>query len=48
MTTPNQRWDATDYAANARFVADLGQPVLELLHHNLANAYWTSGAVTGH
>jgi len=26
-----QRWNATDYAANARFVSDLGQPVLDLL-----------------
>ncbi len=26
-----QRWSATDYAANARFVADLGSPLLELL-----------------
>ena len=31
MTTPTQCWDPTDYAANARFVADLGQPVLDLL-----------------
>ena len=31
MTTPTQRWDASDYATNARFVADLGQPVLDLL-----------------
>ena len=26
-----QRWDAADYATNARFVSDLGQPVLDLL-----------------
>jgi len=26
-----QTWNAADYAANARFVADLGQPVLDLL-----------------
>src|SRR5512134_318031 len=26
-----QAWDAADYAANARFVSDLGQPVLDLL-----------------
>ena len=26
-----QSWDAADYAANARFVSDLGQPVLDLL-----------------
>jgi SAM-dependent methyltransferase len=26
-----QRWDAADYASNARFVSDLGAPVLELL-----------------
>ena len=26
-----QTWDAADYAANARFVPDLGQPVLDLL-----------------
>ena len=31
MTTPTQRWNATDYATNARFVSDLGQPVLDLL-----------------
>jgi SAM-dependent methyltransferase len=28
---PTQRWDATDYATNARFVSDLGEPVLDLL-----------------
>lgn len=27
----NQEWQAARYAANARFVSDLGQPVLELL-----------------
>jgi SAM-dependent methyltransferase len=26
-----QNWSASDYAANARFVSDLGQPVLDLL-----------------
>jgi SAM-dependent methyltransferase len=26
-----QTWDAADYAANARFVSDLGQPALDLL-----------------
>jgi SAM-dependent methyltransferase len=26
-----QTWNAVDYAANARFVSDLGQPVLDLL-----------------
>ena len=26
-----QTWNAADYAATARFVADLGQPVLDLL-----------------
>ena len=26
-----QQWNAVDYAANARFVSDLGQPVFELL-----------------
>ena len=26
-----QRWDAVAYASNARFVSDLGEPVLELL-----------------
>jgi len=31
MTTPTQRWNARDYATNARFVADLGEPVLDLL-----------------
>lgn len=29
MTT--QQWNADDYASNARFVSDLGQPVLDLL-----------------
>ena len=28
---PTQRWDPDRYARNARFVADLGQPVVELL-----------------
>jgi trans-aconitate methyltransferase len=27
----SQEWNATRYAANARFVSDLGQPVLDLL-----------------
>ena len=27
-----QTWNAADYAANARFVSDLGQPVLDLLN----------------
>ena len=25
----SQTWNAADYAANARFVSDLGQPVLD-------------------
>jgi trans-aconitate methyltransferase len=29
--TPNQTWDAKRYARNARFVSDLGTPVVELL-----------------
>jgi SAM-dependent methyltransferase len=29
--SPGQRWNAEGYAANARFVADLGAPVLDLL-----------------
>jgi SAM-dependent methyltransferase len=28
---PSQRWDARGYAGNARFVADLGMPVVDLL-----------------
>src|SRR5688500_8322572 len=28
---PTQRWDAADYAANARFVSDLAGPVVALL-----------------
>lgn len=28
---PSQQWDPEQYARNARFVADLGQPVVELL-----------------
>ena len=31
MTTTNQSWDPDAYARNARFVSDLGAPVLELL-----------------
>src|SRR5271163_633162 len=31
MTNPNQSWDPDDYARNARFVSDLGAPVVELL-----------------
>jgi trans-aconitate methyltransferase len=30
-TTATQRWDPERYARNARFVAELGQPVVELL-----------------
>ncbi|MGH7621597.1 MAG: SAM-dependent methyltransferase, partial [Gemmatimonadaceae bacterium] len=28
---PRQEWNAADYARNARFVAELGEPVLDLL-----------------
>src|SRR5262245_30018615 len=31
MTTPSQTWDPERYARNARFVAELGMPVVELL-----------------
>jgi len=31
MTTTNQSWDPEGYARNARFVSDLGAPVVELL-----------------
>src|SRR5258708_38252590 len=31
MTTTTQSWDPDGYARNARFVADLGAPVVELL-----------------
>jgi len=31
MTTKNQSWDPDAYARNARFVSDLGAPVIELL-----------------
>jgi trans-aconitate methyltransferase len=31
MTTKNQSWDPDAYARNARFVSDLGAPVVELL-----------------
>lgn len=31
MNNPNQSWDPDSYARNARFVSDLGAPVLELL-----------------
>jgi trans-aconitate methyltransferase len=30
-SAPTQRWDPDRYARNARFVADLGQPVVDLL-----------------
>lgn len=30
-TTPNQQWNPAQYAQNARYVANLGTPVLELL-----------------
>lgn len=33
--TPGQRWDPERYAANARFVADLGAPVTALLAPSL-------------
>ena len=28
---PSQKWDSHGYAENARFVADLGMPVVDLL-----------------
>jgi SAM-dependent methyltransferase len=31
MSTTNQNWDPDSYARNARFVSDLGAPVLDLL-----------------
>jgi SAM-dependent methyltransferase len=31
MSEPSQRWNACGYAENARFVADLGMPVVDLL-----------------
>src|SRR5271168_1826644 len=31
MTTTNQSWDPDAYARNARFVSDLGEPVVQLL-----------------
>src|SRR5271169_5595281 len=31
MTATNQSWDPDAYARNARFVSDLGAPVVELL-----------------
>ena len=31
MPNPNQSWDPDSYARNARFVSDLGAPVVELL-----------------
>jgi len=31
MSEPSQQWDACGYAENARFVADLGMPVVDLL-----------------
>ena len=30
-TTANQHWNPEQYAKNARFVSDLGMPVVELL-----------------
>lgn len=32
LETPSQQWNASRYAKNARFVSDLGEPVLELLN----------------
>jgi trans-aconitate methyltransferase len=31
LTEPSQRWNASEYARHARFVSDLGSPVVELL-----------------
>ena len=32
MSSTAQEWNSSRYAQNARFVSDLGQPVLELLN----------------
>ena len=32
MTSSTQEWNSSRYAQNARFVSELGQPVLELLN----------------
>ncbi|MEJ0048746.1 MAG: hypothetical protein WDN04_23515 [Rhodospirillales bacterium] len=37
-------WSAADYAANARFVADLGAGVLGLLAPRPGSAFWIWGA----
>lgn len=31
VLTPSQRWDSDRYASNARFVAELGEPLIDLL-----------------
>lgn len=31
LEIPSQQWNASRYDKNARFVSDLGEPVLELL-----------------
>src|SRR5207302_9819185 len=32
LETPRQQWNSSRYAENARFVSDLGEPVLDLLN----------------
>lgn len=44
---PGQRWSAQGYAANARFVADLGMPVLDLLNPQPGEAVLDLGCGDG-
>jgi hypothetical protein len=41
-----QKWNPEQYAQHARFVSDLGGPVVDLLAPNQVNVYSTSGAAT--
>ena len=43
---PVQRWTASDYAANGRFVQDLAGDALASWPHSPANAFSISAAAT--
>ncbi len=47
MTVAAQTWDADRYALHARFVSDLGAPVVNLLRPDLcrADGLWTADYV---
>jgi len=44
--TNRQTWDPERYARNARFVADLGMPVVELSHPTRRAAFLIWAAAT--